>query len=281
MIEDSAGPPVLLLGATTACGQALIDRLAGQGVHIAAVSRQAPDESKPHVFWMQQDLDHGPAALEANVLISTGPLIHAIQQLEYGPRLGRIVAISSASTEFKARSSDPQERELIEGLIEQEQVLDRRCRERGVALTLLKPTMIYGGGRNANVGRIGALADRLRWLPYCGRGLRHPVHADDLAKLIVSCLIHSDSSAGAWLLGGGEVLDYPTMLARIASARGLRPRLVRLPAWFMQGLLSAAHAIHRLEDVKSIMVQRQAMDLVVDDSPARERLAWDPRPFRP
>jgi len=280
-MADITAAPVLLLGATTGCGQALIDRLAGQGLHIAAVSRQAPDETKPHVFWLQQDLDQATVSFDANVLIGTGPLIHVIRQLEDTPRLGRIVAISSASTEFKSRSEDSGERDLMERLAEQEQILTARCRQRGVPLTLLKPTMIYGGERNANVQRIGALSDRLHWLPYCGRGLRHPVHADDLAKLIIDCLARGEASAGPWLLGGGEVLNYPAMLTRIASARGGSPKLIRLPVGVMKGLLSLAHLANRLNDVKPVMLQRQAMDLVVDDSPARERLSWNPRPFRP
>lgn len=281
MTSDSTGTPILLLGATTACGKALIERFRGQGVHLVAVSRRAPERADPHVLWLEQDLDHAPVSLEANVIISTGPLIHAIKQLDHSPKLGRVVAISSASTVFKTQSDDKQERQLIEGLIEQEQALEERCKKGGVALTLLKPTMIYGGEQNANVDRIGSLADRLPCLPYCGRGLRHPVHADDLAKLIISCLGPSERSKGPWLLGGGEVLDYPAMLVRISSARGKMSRLIRLPAWLMKLLLAMAHAAHRLTDVTPVMLQRQTMDLVVDDSPARERLGWRPRPFRP
>jgi len=281
VIPDSSSAPILVLGATTACGQFLLDRLKDQGVRLLAVSRKPPDHAEPHVLWLEQDLDQGAVSLEANVVISTGPLIHAIRQLDATPRVGRIVAISSASTEFKAQSDDLQERALIKGLIDQEEQLQARCRQRGVALTLLKPTMIYGGHRNANVRRIAALSERLAWIPYCGRGLRQPVHADDLARLIVGCLIQGANSAGTWLVGGGETLDYPVMLARICSAQGRRPRLIRLPAWLIGGVLAVAHSIGRLEDVKSVMLRRQAMDLIVDDSPAREHLEWNPRPFRP
>lgn len=45
--------------------------------------------------------------------------------------------------------------------------------------------------------------------------------------------------------------------------------------------IRSAHLAGRLTDIKPAMIRRQAMDLVVDDTPAREQLGWNPRPFRP
>ena len=277
----AAGAPLLLLGASGATGQFLIQRLAGQGVMLMAVSRRQPEQGQPHVIWLQQDLDAGPAEVESSVLISLGPLVHALRQVEQAPRLGRVIALSSASTRFKAQSPDDDERELIVRLVELEADLQELCRQRDIDLTLLKPTLIYGGKDDANVSRIGGLAARMKWLPYCGRGLRQPVQADDLARLIVDCLALGRPSAGSWLLGGGESLEYPAMLGRISSARGRSNRLLRLPLWIMKVLLAAAHASGRMQDIRPVMLTRQQVDLVVDDTPARERLGWQPRPFRP
>lgn len=276
-----AGAPLLLFGASGATGQFLIERLAGQGVMLMAVSRRQPQHGQPHVIWLQQDLNACPAEVESSVLISLGPLVHALRQVEQAPRLGRVIALSSASTRFKAQSPDDDERALMVRLIELEADLQEVCRQRDIDLTLLKPTLIYGGTDDANVSRIGGLASQMKWLPYCGRGLRQPVHADDLARLIVDCLALGRSSAGSWLLGGGESLDYPAMLSRISSAHGRTNRLVRLPLWTMKVLLAAAHASGRMRDVRPVMLARQQVDLVVDDTPARERLGWQPRPFRP
>jgi len=281
MIDFSANAPILMLGASGPCGQALLERLAGQGVSILAVSRSAPAHSATHVLWIKQDLDQGPVACEANVLISAGPLNHVLRQADFSPSLGRIIALSSASTEFKANSSDPSERELINHLIDLEKALIEVCKSRDISLTLLKPTMIYGGMHNDNVTRIGKLAEEFRWLPYCGRGLRHPVHADDLAYLMQDCLIRGESSDGVWLLGGGEALNYPAMMARIARAHDRVPRLIRLPMWFMKLMLSVAHRFHRLEGIRPVMLERQCMDLLVDDTSAKKLLDWEPRAFRP
>jgi nucleoside-diphosphate-sugar epimerase len=272
---------VLLLGASGACGQALLQRLHGQGVNVIAVSRNPPERTWPHVLWLEQDLDLAAVSMEASVLVSTGPLIHAIRQVEVSSRLGRVVALSSASTQFKANSPDPREKSLMRGLIEQEHSLQALCARRDVTLTLIKPTLIYGGSNNLNVNRVGGLSDRLPVLPYCGKGLRHPVHADDLAQLMLHCLAMGDRSAGSWLVGGGEVLDYASMLGRIAIARGRMPRLLRLPLWTLRLALGLAHATGRLLDVTPVMLERQRVDLLVDDAPAREMLGWNPRAFRP
>lgn len=277
----SEGAIILLLGASGTGGRYLLDRTAGQRVRVIAVSRREPARAFPHVTWLQHDLERGPADVRAGTLVSFGPLAHALSQVEQGTGLGRVIALSSASTMFKKQSSDRAERRQMDALARCEQALADACRERDIILTLLKPTMIYGGGDDANVSRLKGLVSRLAYVPVAGRGLRAPVHADDLARLAVECVISGPKSAGTWLLAGGETLTYPDMLSRVAASEGRNIRLLRLPASIMKAGIRAAHLTGRLKDITPAMIERQAMDLVVDDTPAREQLGWDPRPFRP
>jgi len=233
------------------------------------------------VVGLQHDLDHTPVEVEASALISLGPLQHALDQVRSSRRLGRVVALSSASTRFKTHSPDVAERSLIAGLIEIENELSALCAQRGIVLSLLKPTMIYGSSDNQNVHRIARLGSRLRWLPYSGTGMRQPVHADDLAQVVIECLKRGEMAAGSWLLGGGETLNYPDMLRRIAAASGQTPRAVRVPAFLLKPILRLAHAFGRMRDIRPVMIDRQKIDLVVDNQPAREHLGWNPRAFRP
>ena len=271
---------ILLLGASGPVGQHFLDRTAGQRVRAIAVSRQDPARSWPHVTWLQHDLERKPADVRAGTLVSFGPLAHALTQVSQGVGLGRVIALSSASTQFKQGSPDRGERRQMRALSQCEDALKQVCRERDIVLTLLKPTMIYGG-QDANVSRIAGLMTRLPVVPYAGRGLRAPVHADDLARLAVECVISGSKSAGTWLLAGGETLTWPDMLRRVAAAQGRSQRLLRLPAALMNAVLRAAHRTGRMTDIKPAMIDRQRMDLVVDDAPARENLGWNPRPFRP
>jgi len=273
--------PVLVLGASAPVGGFLLERLASLGVMLLCVSRRPPQSRTPGAIWLQHDLSHGPVDVEASVVVSLGPVRHALQQICAGRRIGRLIALSSASTLFKSDSPDREERALMSELIGLEQSLDAECRSRSIDLTLIKATMIYGSGADANVARVAGLLDRLGLAPYSGRGLRQPVHADDLAALVVECLARGRSAAGTWLVGGGESLSYPAMLNRIASASGRPCRLIPVPGFIVKTALWLAHLSGRLRDIRPVMIDRQRRDLVVDDQPARERLNWHPRPFRP
>jgi len=277
----SEGAIILLLGASGAVGQCFIKRTSGQRVRVIAISRRDPASAWSHVTWLQHDLERAPADVRAGTLVSFGPLAHALTQVEQGIGLGRVIALSSASTLFKKHSGDRAERRQMAAIAQCEQALESACRERDIVLTLLKPTLIYGGGQDANVSRIAGLVSRLPVVPVAGRGLRAPVHADDLARLAVECVISGQRSAGTWLLAGGETLIYPDMVRRVGAAEGRRVRFLRLPVWLMKPAIRAAHLAGRMHDIKPAMIERQAMDLVVDDTPAREQLGWNPRPFRP
>jgi nucleoside-diphosphate-sugar epimerase len=278
----SSNPVVLVLGASTAAGQFFLSRAERiTGIHLLAVSRQSPTRSHPSVTWLQHDLARGAAPAAPGVLVSFGPVGLVATQVEATREPGRVVALSSASTLFKSESDDPKERALMEEISAQEQRLVDLCAERNAVLSLFKPTMIYGGGRDANVSRLAGLIRRLPLVPVAGSGLRSPVHADDLAALAWTVLSMGERSRGTWLLGGGERLTYPDMLGRIAAAQGCKARLLPVPARLLRAGLSVAHGLGRLRDLNAAMLARQADDLVVDDGPARERLGWNPRLFSP
>ena len=275
----SGAAPVLVLGATGAVGGGLVARLTAADVPVLAVSRRAPDRAGPRVTWLQQDLDEGPVRSETSVILGAGPLRHVRRQLEINPRAGRVVALSTAAVLYKRRSPDRIERARVRAVAGEEEALEALCRERHVRLTLLRPTMVYGGNASGAGDRIEGLMVRSRWIPYCGRGLRQPVHADDLADVMLTAL--RMDVTGTFSLGGGETLPWPELLRRLAVSRGLSPRLVRVPSVVAGSVLRLAHLAGRARDIRPVMFRRQALDLVVDDTPARERLGWAPRPFRP
>lgn len=277
----SSHPVVLVFGASHAVGHYLLERTADQGVQLIAISRRAPEKSWPHVTWMQHDLAHGPVDAAAATLVSLGPIGWVPAQIEAMPGLGRVIALSSASPVFKRHSPDPAERDFMRSIEADEQRVAELCDQRDIVLTLLRTTMIYGGAGDENVSRIAHLARRLPVVPVTGQGRRQPVHADDIARLVCHCLAIARVSAGSWLIGGSETLSYPDMVRRIASANGRTAHVIRLPAWAMKAALGLARLGGLLGDVSPVMIDRQKVDLVVDDQPAREHLGWDPRPFRP
>jgi len=274
-------PVVLVLGASNAVGCCFLERAAARSeLQLLAISRRQPASSLASVTWLQQDLARETVSVMASVLVSFGPVGLAVRQLKATPSVGRVVALSSASTEFKSDSPDRAEREQMAAIRADEARLAELCAERGAGLSLFKTTMIYGS-RDANVSRLAELSERLPFVPVTGSGLRQPVHADDLAELALRVLSMGKRSFGTWLLGGGETLGYPTMLRRIAKAQGRQARMIPVPAWALKAALRIGHALGSLRDISPVMLERQAVDLTVNDQPAREHLGWSPRPFRP
>ncbi|QOC23060.1 hypothetical protein IC757_02560 [Wenzhouxiangella sp. AB-CW3] len=271
-------PVILVTGASGAVAGALMDRTVGQGVRVLAVSSHGPQHSWPHVTWFEQDLERGPADVRAGTLVSLGALRHALAQVERGIGTGRVLAVSPALGEQLALVRG---RKLTESDRELPQIEDRlraACRERDITLTLLKPSLVYSGGDDGSFAPTAwSLSQRsVLWLGQ--GGLRQPVHADDLASLILRCLQLGDDSAGSWSLAGDETLSIAAMLERVASRFGVPIRRLPVPAWW------ARRSLDTLDLSPALRVDLAGLyghDLLPDDSPARRRLGWQPQGFRP
>jgi nucleoside-diphosphate-sugar epimerase len=283
MIPGLAGgpAPVLVLGATGSVGRGLLDRLSPTGIPIIAVSRRVPDAEWPNVMWMQHDLEQAPLRVEAHVLLSAGPLPLTRRQVERLPSVRRLIALGSASVRFKQDSPDPDERAMMRELADAELRLGEWAQRHGTDATLLRPTLIYGGKRDRNISVIADAARTRSVLPVAGRGLRQPVHADDLARLMTTLVARQGRGFEVFDLGGGEPLAYPDFVRRIASSAGADPSIIKVPNLALSTALRVAHLFGRMKTVTPAMIRRQRMDLTVDDTPAREQLNWNPRPFRP
>ena len=98
----------------------------------------------------------------------------------------------------------------------------------GVDWVILRPTLIYGLGQDKNISEIVRLIRRFGFFPLVGqaKGLRQPVHAEDVATACLSALEKTDVVNRAYNLSGGETLSYREMINRVFTALGRRPRLI-------------------------------------------------------
>ena len=220
---------------------------------------------------------------QVTMLISCGPVGVASKAVELCPHLERVVVFSTSSVFSKASSPDGSENRLIADILARETQLKALCSDRGLALAVFRPTLIYGCGLDRNISLLAAWIRRLGWLPLAGQatGLRQPVHADDLAGLAVNALladkpVNLDSPAC-----GGSTLTYRQMAELIFDALDKPRRILSLPPRLMVALLSLVRLFSRLRGVNRQMIRRQNIDLVFDDSALKEYLDYQPRPFRP
>ncbi|HVF33962.1 MAG TPA: nucleoside-diphosphate sugar epimerase, partial [Candidatus Saccharimonadia bacterium] len=170
---------------------------------------------------------------------------------------------------------------LARTLAESEARIAARCAAQGVACTILRPTLIHDDdGADRSLARIAALAWRAGFfvLPAGARGLRAPVHADDVAAAVVACAATGASANRAYDLPGGENVDYREMVARVLATLSPKPRLVTIPDLVARPALRLAA---RLAGASPALVDRLYDDLVFDAGPARRDFGYAPRGFAP
>lgn len=274
----------LMFGASGQLGQAVAERLAAGGWQVTAVSRQ-PRPASGRVQWLEGRLEQPPELPDSmGVIFSCGPLdLFSHWYARSTIQCGRVVAFGSTSMHVKRAAADAGERELAARLQDAEQRLFQAAAARNAAATVLRPTLIYGAGRDHNLTRIASLAARTGFflLPRGATGLRQPVHVDDLAVAAVAAVEAVATRERGYDLPGGETLAYREMVARTLAALPSGPRLVELSDPLFRLAMAAARVAGHLQGMPAGAVARMREDLVFDATPAARDFGYAPRPFRP
>ena len=270
--------PVLVFGASSQIGFFLLPMLIERGARVLAVSRRARAD-QGGVTWLRGSLPDRPPQVPGDVesIISFGPLdaLAAWLQAHPLPALRRVIATSSMSAESKRDSRVPAERALAQRLREAEVALASVCDRNGIAWTVLRPTLIYGAGTDRSLTPLARRAMRTRVfaLPP-GRGLRQPVHAQDIALAATAALLQPASAGRVIPIGGGERLAAARMFARVRDSLPVRTCPVPIPR------LAVSLAQRLLPNLRGPL-SRLDQDLVADNAELERLLDVHPRGFAP
>jgi nucleoside-diphosphate-sugar epimerase len=194
----------------------------------------------------------------------------------------RVVALSSTSRFTKQDSSASEEQFVARRLSEAEDGFQAWAEDKGVSWVILRPTMVYGLGRDRNISEIIRLIRRFNFFPLVGRagGFRQPVHAEDVAMACLSALETTEVVNHAYNLSGGETLHYREMIERLFTAIGRRPRLIPIPIKVFGWAMACIHCLPRYRNWNAQMAQRMVVDLVFDHTEAMRDFHYSPRPFK-
>ncbi len=278
--------PIAIVGAASPIGQFLIKRCRDSAIVFHAIGRRSRllESGRVHAF-DERSGRFDPPIRTAGAVITCAPLptIDRVMQMADCLHAARVLAFGSTGRFSKSASSTRVERDFVSQQIEAEQRYEACSRQRGIAWTLFRPTMIYGAGSDLNVAFIGKFIRRFGFFPVPrgANGLRQPVHADDLAGACLAALGCERTFGRPYNLGGGERLGYAEMVARIFSALHLRPRRVTIPFWAYKRLVQMIRTIPRFQYISPDMVDRMRVDLVADHSDAQRDFGYAPRPFFP
>ena len=267
---------VLVCGASSQIGFFLLPELVRAGASVLALSRRT-QPALAGVTWLQGALPQPPSpAVGVESVCSFAPLdaLAAWFETAAAPCPRRVVATSSMSAESKRLSPVAAERAVSQRLRDGEAALARVCARRGIAWTILRPTLIYGAARDRSLTPLAGRAARWRvfGLP-AGSGLRQPVHAADIATAVVRAL--EGRAAGKVLpIGGGERLPAAEMFARVRASLPVRTLALPVPAPLIR---MGARLVPPLRGP----LLRLEQDLVADNTALESLLGVRPRGFRP
>ena len=150
--------------------------------------------------------------------------------------------------------------------------------EAGAAgVTILRPGLVLGETSYGGSSLARALSALPLALPVVGDGEQvfNPIHARDLAKVVVAC-VESPPPPGPQEIGGPERITQAGLLALFRSGMGLSPvPVLRLPLPIARGLGAAGDAL-RLGPVSRTSVAQLAHGVEADEAALTQRLGFTP-----
>lgn len=310
-LPEGDGLPLNLvgvLGATSSVGTCLLPMLTEAGWQVTAFSRSAVGQSGDRVAWRQLGFS-SPAPLMESLAIQSGhqaatTLSPALSRAgeesisfwicvapiwvlpDYFALLDaqgakRVVVLSSTSRFTKEDSTDPEEQAIALRLTDAEARVREWAESRGVEWVILRPTLIYGLGRDKNIAEIARFIRRFGFFPLFGEanGLRQPIHVADVAGACLAALRAPCAANKAYNISGGETLTYRNMVARVFSALCRRLRLLTVPLWTFRLAVTMLRRLRRYRQWSAAMAERMNRDLVFDHADASRDLGFKPRAF--
>lgn len=273
-----------VLGASSSVGTCLLASELTADISLVAFSRQKINPATAsNIIWKNLNTVAEPV-LPIKHWICVAPiwvLADYFSMLE-SHGIKRIVALSSTSRFTKTKSSDHSELQIVTKLIQAEQQLEEWAQQRGIAWVILRPTLIYGWGRDKNVSTIIAFIKRFGFFPLFGaaKGKRQPIHLDDVATACLLALNTPTVVNQAYNISGAETLAYDEMVKRIFIALNKKPCFVRFPLSIFRLAIKILHRVPKFKNLTVAMAERMNQDLVFDCSAAKQDFNFEPSSFR-
>lgn len=290
---------ILVTGATGFVGQALTQDLAQRGMAFRGASRR-PGTGHVAVGEMTASTDWSAALDGVDTVIHLAARTHVLNETATDPLAAyravnvdatlnlarravdagvrRFVFLSSVKVNGERtapghpfRESDPSRPEDGYGISkrEAEDGLFALARETGMALTVLRPPLVYGPGVKANFASLVRLSTAGLPLPFGAvRNERSLVYVGNLTDAIIRVLDHPAAAGQVFLVADAERPSIGALATEIAAAAGKPSRLISVPPSWISGALKLMG--------RGAMAERLLGSLTVDTGKIRGLLDWTP-----
>lgn len=276
-----------VFGATSFVGECLLKDLTNAGWHVTAFSRKEEYQATQGVDWRKIPANLNESLPENDPIpywICVSPIWVLPSYFEYFERNGirRILALSSTSRFTKDTSSDISEQSLAKRLVDAEGRLEKWAEQKGIEWVILRPTLIYGLGKDKNISEIARFIRLFKFFPLLGsaQGLRQPIHVEDVANACFLAFSSSGTANRAYNLSGADVLSYRDMVTHIFKALNRRPRMLTVPLGVFRFAVACVRTLPRYKHWSVAMAERMNRNLVFDHSDAEKDFGFHPRKFQ-
>jgi len=277
-----------ILGATSFVGASFLQKIKNTSMQAIAYTRGDIRRFGTGTVWRQLDSDHISLKKSDNdpvipLWVCFTPIAVLPDYFAWLEAHGvrRIVVLSSTSRFTKQDSRDPDEQLMVKRFADAEARIQEWAEGRGIEWIIMRPTLIYGCGQDRNIAEITRFIRRFGFFPVLGeaRGLRQPIHVQDVAGACLATLQSPSSVNRAYNISGAETLAYRDMVTRIFDMLGKKPRLVHIPLWMFGTAVFIARRIPRYKKWSIAMAERMNSDMVFDHSDVKRDIEFSPRKF--
>jgi len=151
-------------------------------------------------------------------------------------------------------------------------------------LTILRPTMIYGSSRDANMWKLINFIYKYKLSPVIGSGknLMQPVLAQDLGNAYFNVLKNQKNTFGKqYNLSGGDEISYISLLKEVALALEKKVYFIHLPIWIcLIGVYLMNKVLGSRFPISVEQVQRMNEDKVFSFEDAYKDFGYSPMIFK-
>ncbi len=151
-----------------------------------------------------------------------------------------------------------------------------------IAVTILRPTMIYGSSKDQNMFKLVDYLFRHKFFPIFGDGknLMQPVLAQDLADAYFNVLSNREITMNReYNLSGREPISYIDLVRTVSRALGRSNVMVPVPMWLSLLGARAYNAVSSKAMISVEQVLRMNEDKVFSHEAAASDFGYSPKGF--